>query len=575
MNNLNTNGNFELISFPNSTKTPGTIVSTIDTVNTSSSSISSTEEILESQNPQKDEGFNKNFGLKSIGTIGGICLLIGNCTGPGMVNISYQFQQGGWFLSLLGYILMLGLSGVSALFIIESMSMIPGNNKFGLRVEFTMICRFYFGKWMYIVSQIFINTSLIITNIASIIICSQVFDSLMVFIFKKTCGISFSNGWLCVIENSSDGGSPFQNDYMFITIGYLAILVLVVPLGFFNLNDNIIIQIACVIIMLIIVVSWVVIFVMIGLSTDNLPTIGNMNGISQIIGNCMFNYAFITTIPSWVNESKPTVNLKKSVWISTGFSTILFIIVGIFGALSFSSMSSNSTILSLINLSNKANIFSKLSVYLFPFIVLASTIPVFSIIVRYNLTQNKFLPTWIANIISIVLPWLIVIPFQTGDWLNIISNYSSLFFGSVANFIIPFILYIKSLQFKKKLNYYNQQILEQHQQIIQQTNQDQNIKQQQQQQQQSEKQQEEVENPEESVTNGITCEFYTVEQEKILKELSLETRDTEENTNITTNHFKSLSFIPRRYSKVIAQFCLITLSILIVLVIFSNFYFTD
>ncbi|KAN0018195.1 hypothetical protein ACTFIU_010809 [Dictyostelium citrinum] len=572
MNGLNTNENFELISFPNSTKTPGgtTIISTIDTANTSSSSISSTEEILEiSQNPQNDEDFKKHFGLKSIGSIGGICLLIGNCTGPGMVNISYQFQQGGWLLSLLGYILMLGLSGLSALFIIESMSMIPGNNKFALRIEFTMICRFYFGKWMYLVSQLFINTSLIITNIASIIICSQVFDSLMVFIFKKTCGISFSNGWICVIENSSDGGSPFQDDYMFITIGYLAILILVVPLAFFNLNDNIIIQIACVIIMLIIVISWVVIFIMIGLSADNLPTIGNMNGISQIIGNCMFNYAFITTIPSWVNESKPTVNLKKSVWISTGFSTVLFIFVGIFGALSFSSMSSNSTILSLINLSKKANIFSKLSVYLFPFIVLASTIPVFSIIVRYNLTQNKFLPTWIANLISIVLPWLIVIPFQTGDWLNLISNYSSLFFGSVANFIIPFILYIKSLKFKKKYNNHNQQKLEQKQhQKEDEFNQIENIQPQQQQSNQ-------IESIEEVVTNGVNHEFFTPEQEKILKELSLETRDTEENTNITTNHFKSLSYIPRRYSKIIAQFCLITLSILIVLVIFSNFYFSD
>ncbi|KAM9966838.1 hypothetical protein ACTFIR_007073 [Dictyostelium discoideum] len=569
MSDLNTNENVELISFPNPTKTSGgtTIISTNDTANTSSSSISSTEEILETfPNPQKDEDFKKNFGLKSIGTIGGICLLIGNCTGPGMVNISYQFQQGGWFLSLLGYILMLGLSGISALFIIESMSMIPGNNKFALRIEFTMICRFYFGKSMYLVSQLFINTSLIITNIASIIICSQVFDSLMVFIFKKTCGISFSNGWICVIENSGDGGSPFQDDYMFITIGYLAILVLVVPLAFFNLNDNIIIQIACVIIMLVIVISWVVIFILIGLSTDNLPTIGNnMIGISQIIGNCMFNYAFITTIPSWVNESKPNVNLKRSVWISTSFSTVLFIIVGVFGALTFSSMSPNSTILSLINLSNKANIFSKLSVYLFPFIVLASTIPVFSIIVRYNLTQNKFFPTWIANLISIVLPWLIVIPFQTGDWLNIISNYSSLFFGSIANFIIPFILYIKCLKFKNKLNNYNNKQQKLENKINNKQKQGEN---------EQESNQIELNNIEESFTNDGNYEsFFTAEQEKILKELSLETRDTEENTNITTNHFKSLSFIPRRYSKIIAQFCLITLSILIVLVIFSNFYF--
>ncbi len=42
------------------------------------------------------------------------------------------------------------------------------------RVEFTTLVRFYFGNRGLIVSQIFINVSLQATNIAGIVISSQV-----------------------------------------------------------------------------------------------------------------------------------------------------------------------------------------------------------------------------------------------------------------------------------------------------------------------------------------------------------------------------------------------------------------
>eukprot|EP01132_Coremiostelium_polycephalum_P002447 gene2447-3022_t len=239
------------------------------------------------------------------------------------------------------------------------MSTLPGNSKFKLRVEFSILQ---------------------VTNIASIIICAQVADSVLVYIFKKACGVSFTDGWICV-QQEHTSSSPFSDTYMFFTFG---------------------------------------------LDVSNLPTIGTASGISKIMGNVMFNYAYITTIPSWVNESDPKVNINKSIWKSTLISTLIFISIGIFGALAFKQISSSQDILSLINTSKEANIFSRLSVYFFPFIVLASTIPVFSIIVRYNLMQNKLMTKKLANFLAIVLPWIIVIPFATGNWLNQISNWATI-----------------------------------------------------------------------------------------------------------------------------------------------------
>ncbi|KAF2076419.1 hypothetical protein CYY_002276 [Polysphondylium violaceum] len=472
--------------------------------------------------PSADDKAANPFGLKTIGTVGGICLLIGNMTGPGMVNISYQYQVGGVTLSTLAYILMMILSSFSGLFIIEAMAMIPGNPRFQLRVEFTMLCRFFFGKWGYIASQLFINISLQVTNIASIIICAQVMDSILIFFFKTTCGVSFTRGWICVHEESPNN-SPFLDEYMLFTLGFLIIIAIIVPLGFLNLDDNIVIQIGCVIAMLIIVTSWVVIFCLLGLKAENLPAFGKVSGMAQIMGNTMFNYAFVTTIPSWVNESKPTVNINRSLWISTIGSTVIFIIIGVFGALAFSNMSASSDILSLITTSPKSNVFFRFSVYLFPFIVLASTIPVFSIVVRYNLVQNNFCSKKVANFFAIILPWLVTIPCLTGNWLNIISNYSSLFFNSIANFIIPFALYIRAQKFKK---------------------------------------------------NNII----SPEQRRIVEEVSKETVDWEENETILfedRKSFKGLKGVSKKNSVRISWICMISFTILVLFVIFTNFYFPE
>jgi len=80
------------------------------------------------------------------------------------------------------------------------------------------------------------------------------------------------------------------------------------------------------------------------------------------------------------------------------------------------------------------------------------SIPVFSIIVRNNLVQNKICGYKTATFFSHILPWICVLPFQTGTLINDVINWTSLFFVSTANFIIPIIIYLKCLKFKEELN---------------------------------------------------------------------------------------------------------------------------
>jgi hypothetical protein len=56
-----------------------------------------------------------------------------------------------------------------------------------------------------------------------------------------------------------------------------------------------------------------------------------------------------------------------------------------------------------------------------------------------------------AWLISAVVPWLVVIPFYTGQGLQNVMNWGSLFFVSITNFIYPFIIYIAARRMKNKL----------------------------------------------------------------------------------------------------------------------------
>jgi hypothetical protein len=49
------------------------------------------------------------------------------------------FQQGGWLIPTLFFLVIGGLSGLASLFVVESVSRFPGNEKFDRNVEFTVM----------------------------------------------------------------------------------------------------------------------------------------------------------------------------------------------------------------------------------------------------------------------------------------------------------------------------------------------------------------------------------------------------------------------------------------------------
>ncbi|KAI8329461.1 hypothetical protein BC941DRAFT_506723 [Chlamydoabsidia padenii] len=379
--------------------------------------------------------------VSGIGSFGSTALLVSSMTGPGLATIPAMFQQSGWAAPVFIFIVVGLLSACSALFVCEALSNIKGNEKFQAKIELTTIAQVYLGKKYHYFFQVMLFLALQAVNISSIILAAQTFDGMLITIFNGTCGLGVNpGGWFCQTAKVAEGNSPFSSDdYYIFTFGFLLTAVMVIPLGFFSLVENIAVQMTSFIILIGILVQWLVAFGQHGFDPSLLPASGSNS--TTVLGIVIFNYSYITTIPSWVNSLKPNVNIHKVLWISVLISTIFYLLLGVCGAMAYQ-MSASSDILSI--LAQGGNTASLVTCYLFPVAALVTSIPVFTIVIRSNLLRGQICSKTWAIFWSNFLPWIICIPLQTKDYVGTLQNWSSLFLQSTVNFILPSILYFVS-----------------------------------------------------------------------------------------------------------------------------------
>merc|ERR1712072_844984 len=84
-----------------------------------------------------------------------------------------------------------------------------------------------------------------------------------------------------------------------------------------------------------------------------------------------------------------------------------------------------------------------MSVYLFPIAAVVSSIPIFSIVIEYNLLENCFSKASSFGF-AVVLPWAIGFPLlYMPNVLAQFVNFTSLIFVTFTDFIVPLALYAK------------------------------------------------------------------------------------------------------------------------------------
>jgi hypothetical protein len=174
------------------------------------------------------------------------------------------------------------------------------------------------------------------SNISAIILSSQTMDTTLVAMFKKSVALEIypSFGGTST-SDGVQGDSPFGDAYV-VSVGFIVILCLTIPMGYFNLDDNIWVlllprrsaphaashlfyNLLCLIfsatrqvqkgafaMLLMCLLTWTGQFIGLGLNVDNLPALsgGGFNQLGVLVSNTLLNYAFVVTVPSWVNEKK-------------------------------------------------------------------------------------------------------------------------------------------------------------------------------------------------------------------------------------------------------------------------------
>eukprot|EP01065_Artemidia_motanka_P041389 TRINITY_DN535_c10_g1_i1.p1 TRINITY_DN535_c10_g1~~TRINITY_DN535_c10_g1_i1.p1 ORF type:complete len:755 (+),score=254.31 TRINITY_DN535_c10_g1_i1:156-2267(+) len=414
------------------------------------------------------------FGDKTIGTAAGFMLLVNNVTGPGLVTMCAVNTAAGYFTTSVFLFMCWAISSLSTTMMLEAIKRIPGNSRFDQRIEFTTLAKYYFQgnrRWLYVLTLLVFMLSFLTTLITSVIESAQTMDSALVEVFGKSCALQLYDsesadvggkvGFTCVSSAGAGSDSPFGSAYV-VSIGFIVVMMMSIPLGMWNLDDNVAVQNFAFVGLVFICLEWSIESAVVGLDFDKSDNIPPGQGKvpfygsdqSSVFGSILFNYAFVTAVPSWCNERRPGVSINRSVWLSALLGTLMFFFVGLFGAAAWdfstpAGKSSPPDLLAVLTGSDTTPHVSTLTrvlAYLFPIIALVTSIPIFSIIVRYNLMENDICGKFWATFWGAIFPWIAAVALYSGSALTDVCNWAGLLTIAPLNFMLPAYFYIKSTE---------------------------------------------------------------------------------------------------------------------------------
>ena len=312
------------------------------------------------------------------------------------------------------------------------------------------IARLSLPRYAYYCTLMVFIFNLLIQNISAIVESIQTTDATILAIFGRTCGAEVypNQTFTCV-----GGGGNFVNttaviiadsvfgDAWILSIGFILVALLAIPLGYWNLDDIIGVQIGAGILLFGIIIAWMYEFGSRGLKYE-VQAFGSH--VANEVGSCVFNYAYIVTVPSWINEKAPGISINKSIWSALLPAIVTFALLGWIGALAINTTSTTDLLASLST--PETSTIAQIATYLFPWAALVSGIPIYSIIIRYNLIENNICTKPWANFWSIIFPWVSAFCLMSGNLLNTALNWGSILTTIPLNLMLPAYLYIVAKQ---------------------------------------------------------------------------------------------------------------------------------
>jgi len=320
--------------------------------------------------------------------------------------------------------------------LLYAMRKYPGNAQLEVRVEFSDLSRHYFHAVLHAVAVASLLGYLALTLVSYIVQTAQVFDHASLGMFGCAYGVGVYPhfGGACGTDTKSD--TPFGDDVV-LPLSFLAIGMLCAPMAWVNLDDNVILQ-------------WIAVIGFFGLcalwcwcmassprfphgadlpvSTTSVSSWWNLFGVS------LFNFALAPTLPSWVNEKAPEVPAFPAIVTSLCIVIVLYTLIGIVGALAYDDWSHGNL---FTKFSQSKSPLLQATVDIYPIIQNLTTIPVLSILIKYNLLQLGWTGPKASMALGFAVPWMLGLVFYKGNGFETVCEVGGLVFSSMVNFVIP------------------------------------------------------------------------------------------------------------------------------------------
>jgi len=391
-------------------------------------------------------------GAKTIGLIGSLAVLLNNILGPGIANFSSLYQQSGWLPPTFLVLICVASSIFSGAMLLAAMRAYPNNQDFDVRVEYGTLCRHYFNSRVAKLFQGLFQLAMLTTNISNIIQTAQVFDYFFETAFGDSCALMFyPSVFHPFCQSSKQDVTPFGAGKVVLSLGMCSVGLVSIPLGYWNLEDNVKVQNAALFVILLSILLWMFIFCALGLEAERVPALGT--SLHNMGGTILFNFMFISTVPSWVCEKKPGVPPLRTILLTLALAVVGYLLVGVLGGMAFEPyFNTDNTLLSELNHispqdgSRLVRSTAFVTVQAYAISANLASIPIFSILMRYNLIESRLMGPKVAGATSVLVPFGVSVILYTGEGFKTAVDFSGTFTSSFVNLMAPSLFFLSALR---------------------------------------------------------------------------------------------------------------------------------
>lgn len=393
--------------------------------------------------------------INQIGYLGSTAIAVNSLTGPAMLCLPDTYQRSGLIPTTLTIVFICIVSALCCLHMSNTISKVENNQHFKSDIGYSEAFAQFWGNKSYMYTQILFFFCITCLNVSSIVDTAQVLDTFFGhWIPSGSRAINFqwiNNNvhirWItwdysvCSEEMLISGECiPFQHtEGILFTIGYAITFIIFLPMALTDLKENAMVQVVGLLVLLITSIGFVILFLTQGINMNNVSLWGTE--WSSLFGVILFNFSLVIAIPAWLYEKKSHVDVPTIVHTSSAFAALLYMVIGILGAITMPHVSQN--MLEGLMSGSFGNAM-QLCASIFAFFIVGLGCPLFSILVRMNLSGSFSIP--VSNGLAVFLPFLTSWIFYQGDLVTNLLSWGGMIFTSLVAFILPLLLSLHSLE---------------------------------------------------------------------------------------------------------------------------------